>query len=524
MTEHPNKIAEATAEAVTKAEGITASERYLAKLATRTFLNLWCYPNLSSAPGKELCDLLAVCGDHILIFSDKTIEWPASGDVNISWSRWYKRAIEKSAAQVRGAARWIEHFPDRVFLDQACTKRLPLTLPPPESRKVHGVVVARGAGQACREYFGGGSGSLRITSALRGSDHINPEAPLYGPFAIGDVNPDGAFVHVLDDATLDILMRELDTVTDLTNYLDRKARFMRSGVQVFAAGEEEMLAEYVRLTNESGEHDFVRRDGALWRETGDAVFYDEGLYEGLRADPRYLIKKQADRVSYLWDSLIEAFTGPMLARTTLVPAGGKFVLAEHERAVRFMALENRTMRRAHGEAVAGAAEKAKGQDRFFRAMLPAATSPQQKTGFFCMFLRYPVELALPGGYEQYRQVRRHMLEAYALGLFDKHRHLDRVVGIALEPPKNPGEPAGSSEDLILLEPEEWTPEMSAEDRRMCAAYDALKEGVAEFYHKRVNEYPVADLPPSMSRGSHDPNRRQRRAQAAKQRRGSKVRD
>ena len=92
MTEHPNKIAEATAEAVTKAEGITASERYLAKLATRTFLNLSCYPNLSSAPGKELCDLLAVCGDHILIFSDKTIEWPASGDVNISWSRWYKRA------------------------------------------------------------------------------------------------------------------------------------------------------------------------------------------------------------------------------------------------------------------------------------------------------------------------------------------------------------------------------------------------------------------------------------------------
>ncbi len=51
----------------------TPSERYLAKLADKTFLNLWSYPNLfidkkdgGKGNGKELCDLLVVCGDDII--------------------------------------------------------------------------------------------------------------------------------------------------------------------------------------------------------------------------------------------------------------------------------------------------------------------------------------------------------------------------------------------------------------------------------------------------------------------------
>ena len=43
-------------------------------------LNLWSYPNLFFRPGKELCDLLVVCGDEILVFSDKTIAWPTVDD------------------------------------------------------------------------------------------------------------------------------------------------------------------------------------------------------------------------------------------------------------------------------------------------------------------------------------------------------------------------------------------------------------------------------------------------------------
>ena len=58
---------------IIRGAGTTPSERYLAKLADKTFLNLSSYPDLfidkkdgGNSNGKELCDLLVVCGDDII--------------------------------------------------------------------------------------------------------------------------------------------------------------------------------------------------------------------------------------------------------------------------------------------------------------------------------------------------------------------------------------------------------------------------------------------------------------------------
>ena len=105
-------------QAIVRGEGVTDSERYLARLAEQSFLNLWCYPNVfidkktgGKGDGKELCDLLVVCGDHVLIFSDKAVAWPNGDDPQIAWKRWYRRAIQKSVDQIRGAERWIAQSP-----------------------------------------------------------------------------------------------------------------------------------------------------------------------------------------------------------------------------------------------------------------------------------------------------------------------------------------------------------------------------------------------------------------------------
>jgi hypothetical protein len=41
--------------------GFTSTEKNLAALADKIFLNLWAYPNFFGSRGKELCDLLIVC-------------------------------------------------------------------------------------------------------------------------------------------------------------------------------------------------------------------------------------------------------------------------------------------------------------------------------------------------------------------------------------------------------------------------------------------------------------------------------
>ncbi|KIN77851.1 SEC-C motif domain protein [Sulfitobacter mediterraneus KCTC 32188] len=77
------------------------------------------------------------------------------------------------------------------------------------------------------------------------------------------MNPDGSFVHVLDDVSLDIVMNELDTVRDFTDYLGKKEEFVRSGQLLSAQGEENLLAYYAIRINEDGDHDFVVDDALL---------------------------------------------------------------------------------------------------------------------------------------------------------------------------------------------------------------------------------------------------------------------
>jgi hypothetical protein len=208
-----------------------------------------------------------------------------------------------------------------------------------------------------------------------------------------------------------------------------------------------------------GEHDFTKPDGTSLGEN-DHISFDVGFYSSMLKNEQYRAKKAADKDSYIWDRLIEAFTTNMLAGTTIVPEGKTFELAEHEEGIRHMAIVPRYKRRHFGKSILGALEKGTTTDRFTRAMLPGPSESDRDTGFFFMTLAVP-NLKLAGGYEQYRTVRRNMLLTYAFALLEKYRGLKRIVGIATEPPSKTGED-GSSEDLIVAEPGPWTPEFLKE--------------------------------------------------------------
>lgn len=126
--------------------------------------------------------------------------------------RWYKRAIQKSAQQLVGAERWIRQHPDRVFLDAACQRAIPIRIPYPGRLNCHLVLVAHGADSACRAAV---DKNRRLA--------IDPEVVGDGsPFVIGQILPSGPTVHVLDDVSLPIVLDTLDTVADFVGYLARK--------------------------------------------------------------------------------------------------------------------------------------------------------------------------------------------------------------------------------------------------------------------------------------------------------------
>jgi len=53
---------------------MTTSEKYVSELCEKSFLPFWSYPNPIGKNNKELCDILIVCGDIIIIISVKDIK------------------------------------------------------------------------------------------------------------------------------------------------------------------------------------------------------------------------------------------------------------------------------------------------------------------------------------------------------------------------------------------------------------------------------------------------------------------
>ena len=189
---------------IRKSLGITASEHRLLTICEQTFLSMWKVsrkplqiPENSieeGAEGKSSADLLVVCGNALILFSDKSCSFPDTGSVHTDWSRWFRRSVLESTKQVHGAERWLRAYPDRVFLDEACTQPFPFLPQAIANCPFSRVVVARNSTERCSDFMGG-PGTLAIDPDLEGSAHATRTHPAYRPFAIGNVDPDRGFIH-----------------------------------------------------------------------------------------------------------------------------------------------------------------------------------------------------------------------------------------------------------------------------------------------------------------------------------------
>ena len=286
---------------ITRALGVTTAERYLKTLCDGTFLSMWSYAEIyrdqreggrRHGDGKEVCDLLVVFENHIIIFSDKDCAFSDTGDLEVDWKRWYRKAIGASAKQLWGAERWIRTHPDRLFVDRACRQPFPIALPDGGVMQVHRIVVAHDASGRCTRHLGG-SGSLMLDSTLDGMGE---------PFTVGHIDRVRGFVHVLDDTTLGIVLRTLDTIADFVAYFTRKERLLLGHTAVHAAGEEELLS-FCSPANRPGRAARFRLRAWLPRRCASG----RSLGAIFASNPLRQAQIAADAIGYAWDALIETF-------------------------------------------------------------------------------------------------------------------------------------------------------------------------------------------------------------------------
>ncbi|MCP1213981.1 hypothetical protein [Acetobacter okinawensis] len=448
---------------IIRGEGLTPSEQRLARFADRAFLRLWSYPNTfndrtktACGGGQELADLLAVFENHVVLFSDKAIRWQEGKAIELAWSRWYRRAVNDAVVQLNGAERWLDLHPDRVFTDKHCTQPLPVPLPGKADRITHLVAVVSGAEAACRRYFSDPRGSLIIVPGLKGDAHVDITRSDFRPFLVGDVNPGGTFIHVFDPVGLEFVMSELDTVADLTAYLTARTKFLRSGKINLAAGEEHLLAAYMMNGFKDGKPGFIPEK--LRKRTRRAqLVIPEGEYETYVSSQLYAEIAGLKKQSMLWDEVIELVTQHVLDGTSISILNYEPSVALSEEALRVIAAEPRMNRVSLAHALWGAMTRCvtEGMARFVRRTSVTRRFPMHHVGY--LFLILPQDKGA-GSYEEYRVYRSRMLLTYCLSLFREQPKLDTVVGMAFDVYLKDGEIRTRSEDVLALEPPDWTPE------------------------------------------------------------------
>lgn len=471
-------VREAT-EAIQRAEGVTTAERYLQRLCERSFLRLWSYPGVyrdqgvaSGRGGKEVCDLLVVFENHVIVFSDKECEYPETGDAFRDWSRWYRRAVWKGALSTWGAERWISDHPDRLFLDRGCTKPFPISLPEPSKVVFHRIVVAHGASARCREHFGGGSGSLILCPRIVGEMHEVQGDRKPMPFTVGTLDPNRGYVHVLDDTTVDILLNELTTITDFVAYLERKEAFLASGRLGMAGGEEDLLAFYQKNLNRDGVHDFVVPSRAT------QALIQDGMWDDFLNSPERRARQKADEVSQTWDLLLDRFVEHLLGGTQYFGTGS---VREQEKVLRFMARESRTRRRMLSISLVELVKKTP-RDRH-GARIVAPSHPGDPHYVF-LLVPHPQDMTD----EAYREHRGKALYIYCMAAKVVAPEAKDIVGLATE---SGIDLMRRSEDVMYLDGSKWTPELQqeAEALREKGIFKSMKKFASSF-----NEYPTTRGP------------------------------
>jgi len=433
---------------IIKGQGVTASERLLGDLCAQTFLSLWSYPAVyrdqgigQGGEGKEVCDLLVVFDNHVVIFSDKHCAFPATGDIEVDWRRWFKRAVSSAADQLRGAERWIRSHPDRLFIDRACKHSFPVALPHPDSARFHLVAIANGSAPRSQQHFGG-VGGLVLEFPETGDPHLEKT------FTVGDLDRARTFVHVFDEIALPIVLGTLDTIADFVRYLDRKAAFCRSGIELFSRSEQDLLALYLRNQTGPGEHEFVPTEDAEY------VIVDDGFWDDFQNSPERQAQIEWAKISYLWDAMIDDFAHHTLTGTHEFAIPTSF--STSDQLLRFLAREPRARRRMLAQAFRDALHLSKPTERRIRYLIPQR--PGEPHYVFLFFPKPPRATR-----EQYRQMRLKFLEACCLVTKLVHPQALDIIGIAMESGVEAGE---RSEDAAYFDGRTWSEEDEIEARRL----------------------------------------------------------
>lgn len=236
------------------------AENVLHALAEGSFMTDWCFPRPPRPNNEEFCDLLVHYDDRLLLWQVKDIEVDKQGQYD-------QKKRDKNVRQLGGARRFL--LDQRVPLTLENGRRQPERFDASKVRRTHLLSVIMG-------------------SAPKGPSPLNTFL-------------NGQLVHHLWGPSLEIMLRELDTISDFVAYLDAKEALVegtRGRVVIEGAEEQHLLAYYLA---------HGRSFEPLFRLTeNETMVMRHGSWERFTSSDRYVYRVFRNRLSYYWDDLIDS--------------------------------------------------------------------------------------------------------------------------------------------------------------------------------------------------------------------------
>lgn len=460
---------------INKSQGQTYTEKFLSEMCDNTFLKAWSYANPINNKKKEFCDLIVIFENHMFIFFDreKQIKSDFLEKAKLNWNRWFKEVITKQINTCHGAERYIRSNGE-LYLDIELKTKLPIPYDH-SSIKIHKFVIAHGAKLACEIISDSNiNGSLGIIY----TSQIEEQNSNYNfIITLNRENP----IHILDSHNFPIIFSELDTFYDFTQFIIAKEEAIKKYDYISYCGEEDLLAHYyLNFDEESNSHYIGSK-----KEDYNGIHIGEGEWNDFILSPAYLSKKKADEISYLWDQLIQKTCNNALKAVL----GGNSNLFSGESAIYEMAKEPRFSRRALSEQMINAI------NNFPDNNSPIIRNVSFMPSFFknkaYVFLQLKAEQDNIN-YENYREVRKTMLEIACGAAKNKFTYLEVIVGIAVEPPKLY---ENLSEDFILMDCKEWTKELYDHYKKENeeTGLNFFNTQNAKYFKKDVKNFPNSNL-------------------------------
>lgn len=224
-------------------------EQLISLMAQNVYFPFFCHPNPfcgNDKKGKELCDLLIVFDYSVVIISVKDCMYaPAKtrdNKIDIGWNRWVKKAINESVSQIEGAEKYI--LSKRPVASCIGGPIIPM---PHKIKHIYRIAIAFGSQ---------GAKSIPLDSTTKNNK----------------------YVHILNEACLQVLFKEFTTIPDFLRYLDHREDLLKTRL-VKVQGEQNLIGWYL-----AGGCSFskVKRLGRREMIAGPA------FYEKYLASPQYV--------------------------------------------------------------------------------------------------------------------------------------------------------------------------------------------------------------------------------------------